>query len=48
MNNKSGTSRGTPTQILVETTVTATTETRAALGNPEVIFEKGSFDRKGF
>ena len=37
MKNISGTSRGTPTQILVDTTATATTEIRAALGNPESV-----------
>ena len=35
--NKSGTSRGTPTQILVETTATARTEICCALGNPKVV-----------
>ena len=35
--NISGTSRGTLTQIFVDTTATGTTEIRAALGNPELV-----------
>ncbi|KAK2145597.1 hypothetical protein LSH36_669g01023 [Paralvinella palmiformis] len=37
MKNKSGTSPSPLTQILVETMATATTEIRAALGDPEVV-----------
>ena len=33
----SGTSRGTPTPILLDTAAPATSEIRAALGNPEVV-----------
>ena len=37
MKNISGTSWSTPTQILVDTTATGTTEIRAALGKPELV-----------